>query len=386
MTAPEPRLLRQHDRAFGVAAGLKTRRSFERVVLVVLAAASAQVFGAALARAQGPAAPDATTVLAAAREALGGETRLAAVKTFVATGRTRQIRGNNLVPIEFEINCELPDRFVRKDEIPAQDTDPTTLGFNGDQLIQFPPVLAARGRADGPPPSGSGRDGGTPTTPIPDRAGGPGQSPPSGRAGGPAPPPVSGGPPLSPAQQRVATVKQDFVRLTLGMLASSFSSYPLTFAYVGQAEAPEGKADVLDVKGGAGFSARFFVHGDTHLPIMVTWQVPTTNVIVRVPGQPAPAGPPGAIVVDAPPPPPETASQEERTTYAQSVADLRRQTLAQAKPTEYRVYYADYRDVGGLKLPFRIRRAIAGETIEETTFDRFRINAKIDPRKFEVQR
>jgi hypothetical protein len=70
-------------------------------------------------------APDAGQVLATARDALGGEKSLAAVKTFIATGRTRQIRGNNLVPIEFEISCELPDKFVRKDEIPAQDTDLT---------------------------------------------------------------------------------------------------------------------------------------------------------------------------------------------------------------------------------------------------------------------
>ena len=56
---------------------------------------------------------DPTSVLAAAREALGGESRLGAIKTFTITGRTRQVRGNNLVPIEFEINCELPAKFVR---------------------------------------------------------------------------------------------------------------------------------------------------------------------------------------------------------------------------------------------------------------------------------
>src|SRR2546428_14191446 len=104
-------------------------------------------------------APDAATVLGAARDALGGDRKLAAVKTFTVTGRTRQLRGNNLVPIEFEISCELPDKFVRKDEIPAQDTDPTTLGFNGDQLIQFPPPPA--GRAGGPPAAG-GRGAGAP--------------------------------------------------------------------------------------------------------------------------------------------------------------------------------------------------------------------------------
>src|SRR6202040_1163392 len=50
--------------------------------------------------------PDAAQVMSSAREALGGEKKLSAVRTFTATGRTRQIRGNNLVPIEFEIHCE----------------------------------------------------------------------------------------------------------------------------------------------------------------------------------------------------------------------------------------------------------------------------------------
>src|SRR5439155_13391082 len=144
-------------------------------------------------------ARDADSVLAAAREALGGDKRLSAVKTFIATGRTRQLRGNNLVPIEFEISCELPDKFVRKDEIPAQDTDPTTSGFNGDQLIQIPPPPPGRG---GGPPAPAGRAAGPPPPPT------------AGRGG--APPPPEGGrgaPPLSPAQQRVLNVKQDFVRL-----------------------------------------------------------------------------------------------------------------------------------------------------------------------------
>src|SRR6266542_1852408 len=82
--------------------------------------------------------PDANAVLAAARDALGGEQKLSAVKTIVATGRTRQVRGNNLVPIEFEIAMELPDKYVRKDEVPAQESGPTTVGFNGDDLIQEP--------------------------------------------------------------------------------------------------------------------------------------------------------------------------------------------------------------------------------------------------------
>jgi hypothetical protein len=53
---------------------------------------------------------------------------------------------------------------------------------------------------------------------------------------------------------------------------------------------------------------------------------------------------------------------------------------------EHRLYFADYRGVsGGVKWPFRIRHAVAGNTIEETTFDRVTVNAKIDPKKFEAK-
>jgi hypothetical protein len=37
-------------------------------------------------------------------------------------------------------------------------------------------------------------------------------------------------------------------------------------------------------------------------------------------------------------------------------------------------------------LPFRLRRATGADTIEETTFDRFRINTKIDPKRFEASK
>ncbi len=103
----------------------------------------------------------------------------------------------------------------------------------------------------------------------------------------------------------------------------------LTFRYTGLGEAPEGHADVLDVAGPANFSARFLVQRATHLPVMLMWQVPATTVVFRMPGQALPNPvPPGAVVA--------------------------------------------------------VKRAMAGETIEETTFDRIRISARIDPRKFET--
>jgi hypothetical protein len=274
-------------------------------------------------------AADAASVLAAARDALGGDKRIEAVRTLIANGRTRQIRGENLVPIEFEIQIEVPDKYSRRDEFPAQDAGPATTGFNGDRFIQIPPA-----------------------------------PPPVARAGGPPAP--------SPAQQeaaisaRVATVKQDFARLTLGMFATSFTSFPLTFDYVAQAEAPEGKADVLDVKGPANFTARLFVSAQTHLPIMVSW---------RAQAPPARAGGPGGRGGPAAAPPAQAAAGSPPPGGLPGTPPA---------PVENRMYFADYRDVDGLKLPFRIRRAVGSETTEETTFDRFRINARIDARRFEV--
>jgi hypothetical protein len=285
-------------------------------------------------------AADAAAVLAAARDAMGGNKRIEAVRTFIANGRTRQIRGDNLVPIEFEIQVELPDKYSRRDEFPAQDAGPATAGFNGDRLIQIPSA-----------------------------------PPPVARAGGPPAP--------TPAQQeaamraRVATARQDFARLMLGLFASSYASFPLTFDYVAQAEAPEGKADVLDVKGPANFTARLFVNAQTHLPIMLSWRAQAPPARGGGPGAQSPArggGPPPAA-------PPARADGEGPPSGAPAPPGTPPPAPA---PVENRMYFADYRDVDGLKLPFRIRRAVGTETTEETIFDRFRINARTDARRFEV--
>lgn len=341
---------------------------------------------------------DPAPILAAAREALGGEKRLNAVKNFIATGRTRQVRGDNLVPIEFEIAVELPDKYVRKDEIPAQESGPTSTGFNGDELIQLP----------------------VPTPPAAPAAA-------QGRVGAPAPTQAQ----LDAARNaRVATVKQDFVRLTLGMFAASFPSYPLTFSYVGQAEAPQGKADVLEAKAPPNFTVRLFINSQTHLPIMVSWQQapgrggpgrggpggqppgaggregrggapareggpPATAPAPAPGGAPPAAAPPSAAAVPqgAPPQgtpsrgvPPQGASVGGPPGNLPGAAASGGGSATPPAPVEYRLYYADYRDVDGLQWPFRLRRATGQDTTEETTFDRFRINTKIDPKKFEVRK
>jgi len=279
--------------------------------------------GQGVATGQGAGADASARVIAEARTALGGEAKLGAIKTFIVTGRTRQVRGDNLVPIEFEIQAELPDKFARRDEFPAQDAGPTVTGFNADRYLQSPAPQPPPARPGGPPP------------PTPQQL-------------------------EAAARAQLVNAKQDFARLMLGLFAASYPSHPLTFAYVGQAEAPQGRADVLDVKGPGDFVARLFIDGKTHLPIMLSWQARQPPPRGRGPGGQSPGGPPpaGAAPPTGPPPAPPA-------------------------PVENRLYFAEYRSFDGLQLPTRVRRAVAGDTTEETTFDRFRINARVDPRRFE---
>jgi hypothetical protein len=134
---------------------------------------------------------------------MGGDAKLAAIKTFIVTGRTRQVRGENLVPIEFEIQAELPDRYARRDEFPAQDAGPTVTGFNGDRYIQSPAPQPPPARPGGPPP------------PTPQQL-------------------------EAAARGQLAAAKQEFARLMLGVFAASYPSHPRTFGYAGTGRGASG--------------------------------------------------------------------------------------------------------------------------------------------------
>lgn len=283
-------------------------------------------------------------VITDARTAIGGEAKLAAVKSLVVTGRTRQVRGENLVPIEFEIQAELPDKFARRDEFPAQDAGPTVTGFNGDRFVQSPAPQPPAARPGGPPP------------PTPQQL-------------------------EAAARTQLVNAKQDFARLMLGLFAASYPSHPLTFAYVGQAEAPQGRADVIDVKGPGDFAARLFVDAKTHLPIMVSWQARQPPARGRGAGRPG--GPPAATPQAGAPPPGGAPPAGAAAAPPGGAPPAAAPPAAPPPAVENRLYFAEYRSFDGLQLPTRVRRAVAGDTTEETTFDRFRINARVDPRRFE---
>ena len=178
------------------------------------------------------------------------------------------------------------------------------------------------------------------------------------------------GAPASPPSSRTMRAAR------AGAVRGVTRGYPLTFSYAAIAEAPQGRADVLDVKGEGTFALRYFINSETHLPIMVTWTTPPTNVIVTVPGQPPPKTvAPGAVVVAGPARPAGRRS-EGRDGQVREGSHSRCARRRRRRPSSIGCTSRTIGTWTALRLPFRLRRAIGTETTEETTFDRFRINAK----------
>lgn len=326
--------------------------------------------GAALVAGQ---TPDVNKILADAREALGGDKKVAAIRTVTASGRSTRVTANGSTPNDFEMAMELPDKFVKKDTLAmiAGTAIARTSGFNGGNVIEA---------IDTPPQMGGAM--------VIMR--GPGQAPP--------------GVTLTPEQeqtmkkQALLANKQEFARLTLGMFASSYDGYPLTFSYVGQAEAPEGKADVIEVKGEGDFAAKLFIDAKTHMPLMLSWMAKEPLVMnlggnrgqvsggsggagAAMAAGMAAAGGGGSVQAFSRQGAPMT--PEEREQMQKDAAEMLRQAQEKLRTVEYRLYYGDYRSVDGVSVPFTIQRSIDGKPSDELTFDKVKLNGKVDPKRFD---
>jgi hypothetical protein len=308
---------------------------------------------------------DAANVLAAAREALGGDKQLAAITSLSATGHNARSNGQTSASSEFEMAMSLPDKFMRKDVLGnfSGQTIARTRGFNGDGLIEA---------MDTPQMSGGG---GTMTF----RSAGPGGVTSTGPGAGAQSPEQ-----LAEARRAgVLAAKQDFARLTLGMFAASFDTYPVQFSYAGTADSPDGKADVIDVTGAGGFSAKLFVDQKSHLPLMLTWMAKEPVSLSSTSGTSGTAAPSVQTFTTGD-------VRGQRVTSGnlpktpQELQDRLQEAQARARTVEYRLFYGGYQTVDGVKLPTTFSRSIDGKATEALTIEKYKLNQKIDPRKFDV--
>ena len=303
---------------------------------------------------------DASQVLADSRAALGGD-KLESMKSLSGKGRTlRTNPAGDTVETEFEVAFELPDKYrLRAALMPMGNmTVYRETGFNADGLIE---------QIDRPPNLSGGM--------VHIRIAGPG--------GAVDPEKMTPEQKAEFDRQRVLANKKEYARLALGFFAAS-PAFPLEFTYAGEAEAPEGKADVIDVKGPDNFTARLFVNATTHLPLMLSWMDKEPLMIRMGPGGPnVTTGGGGGATVQRFEQRSAPMSKEERDKMEKEMEDARAKAEANRRTVEFRVYYGDYREVGGVLLPHRIQRAVDGRTTEEMEFDSLKVNAKIDAHTFE---
>ena len=331
-----------------------TRRLLRVIQAVVLTVLAAQV----LAASQGA---DAKRVLNELRAALGGEDKLAAVKTLAVQGQSARVGpdGSTSSASDFEWAIELPSRFVKREMFANLGGQKLyrRVGFNGPDVIE-----------ENDMPSGMTGGGGHMVV----RSIGPGMTAPGGTAT-----------PEQVAAQKAQTLiaaRRDFARLTLGMLGGSFDAFPVEFTYAGQAEAPDGKADVLEVRGADGFVAKFFVDGRTHLPLMLSWMDREPLRMSLGPG----GGTMSAGNVQVMSGGGGGRTPEDLARMQQDMADRMKEADAKRRTVEYRMFYSDYKAFNGVKLPTKIQRMMDGLPTEELSLETIKVNTKIDASRFQA--
>jgi hypothetical protein len=296
----------------------------------------------------------ATEVLAAARKAIG-DRKLESLKTLTVEASVQRNVNTMQMTSDVEILLELPDKYLRSDASSGPMSMTMNSGFVGDKVIR--PANAAsmaggmmviRMGPGGPMPAGE--------KPSPDEQ-------------------------ARIDKQMIRSSRAEISRLMLGWFATTHPAIAAEYTYAGEAESPDGKADVIDAKNADGFSARLFIDRGTRLPLMVTYQGPQLRMITA--GGPPQAGQRNGVRV-APGAERREMTDDERK-KAREAAEKQLDELRNQPPAtvEFTLFFDDWRDAGGIQFPHRIRRASAGTTNEEWTVGKVRVNPKLDPKKFE---
>ena len=275
-------------------------------------------------------------VMARAREALGGG-KLAQLNTLTLEGPFAREMGQRQVKGTMVLTMQLPDRMHR-----IEDTE-----MMGGVSIERTSVLAGDTAWDDMQNRG-GMGGGVQMV---FRQGPPGQE-------------------LNAEQIEQARLRR---------FRSEFNRYLLAFTgganleptYVAVAEAPEGKADVVEVKNEAGQSVRLFVDQQTHLPLMLQYmEVRPRFNIMRGPGGPGGEPRAGSAPADGQRPNPE---------------EMRRslESMPPPAPSQMTLYLADFKKVDGIMLPHRLTQAADGKPVEEWTLEKVKVNPSVKADLFE---
>lgn len=297
----------------------------------------------------------AAEIMKQAREALGGN-KLAQLKALQLEGPFAREMGPRQVQGKIELTLQLPDHMYR-----SEDTE-----MMAGMSIERTSVLAG-GTAWEDMQNRGGLGGGG--MQIVMRQGPPGQE-------------------LNPQQleeARLRRMRTEFNRYALAFLGGG----SLAPTFVAVAEAPEGKADVLEVKNEAGQAVRIFIDQQTHMPLMLQYQEvrPRINMMGGPggPGGPGMRGGPDGPGMRGGGPPPGAEGQARPQGERPSPEEMRKrmEAMPPPQPSTVALYLADYKKVDGVMVPHRLTQAIEGKTVEEWTIEKVKVNPSIKADLFE---
>jgi hypothetical protein len=267
-------------------------------------------------------------ILKAARTALGSDDALAKVQSATVTGSSRRIMGEREFSSDVTLDLLLPDKFKRTEEM--------SFGQGGPSVTRVSAVNGTEVWDDGTNRGGGG---------FMMRMGGPG-----GPGGGP------GGAGREPTEEERARFKQfqerrmKSERARYSLIWFLKSDAPVTYA--GVAEAPDGKADVLEIKPEGAAPMKLFIDQESHKPLMLTYEGVLPRMIMRGQGQrPTP----------------------------EEIEKMRNEPPQQVT---YEVHFSEYKKVDGVLLPHLLSQSVNGNVSEEFTIEKYKLNAPLKPADF----
>lgn len=253
-------------------------------------------------------------LLRQAREALGGESKLRSVQALAASGNFRRVTGGLDLSGQIKLEFLLPDKFMK--------TEITNLPGNIGQVTR---AMVLNGRQ-------AWTDSRSSSSEIPlvrSAAADPQKD--------------------AELQNRL---RFEYLRYLIAWLATVPSSLPVNFDYAGEAQAPDGRAQVLDAKSGDGFTARLFLDEKTHRPLMLSYRAPAARQFKIGVGR---AG-----------------NVTKGKDQGQGSGDV-----------DIQIRFSDYRSVDGILLPYHFTKTVNGTVEEELSIVKFKINPPLKAGQFQ---
>lgn len=167
--------------------------------------------------------------------------------------------------------------------------------------------------------------------------------------------------------RQAQTARANISRFTLSWFLSSWSTWPVEFAFAGRINTEAGVNDVLSVRDADGYKLLLLLDPTTRLPVMLNETLVMPQRVTVIPtGFGFDRRYNRAIFMKA---------REERTAR-----------FKPAQPISIQLRLSERRNIGGLNLPHRFTTYHNGQQVEEIEFDDIKLNPPIHPKKFEENR